>query len=273
MQAIPSELLTIDRKERANKPFFDLDLRPAEVRTCDFNGVVISFTPERAMAEAARCIHCPDPAPCMLACPAHNDIPSALWLIEQGRFVEAAGIYHQTSSLPEICGRVCPHDALCQGSCVQNKHHQPVLTGELEVFAADYERRTQGYAIPLSPSSGKRAAIIGAGPAGLACADLLVQKGHKVTIFESKPAAGGLLVYGIPNFKLPKDVWKEKWEEFEHAGVKFVPNTYIGKDKTIDSLFKEGFEAVFIGVGSEIDAKMEDTPGTDLPGVYEATDF
>jgi glutamate synthase (NADPH) small chain len=96
---------------------------------------------------------------------------------------------------------------------------------------------------------------------------------YDVTIFESKPAPGGLLVYGIPNFKLPKDVWEEKWEEFENAGVKFVPNTYIGKDKTIDGLFKEGFEAVFIGVGSEIDAKMEDTPGTDLPGVYEATDF
>jgi glutamate synthase (NADPH/NADH) small chain len=107
----------------------------------------------------------------------------------------------------------------------------------------------------------------------LGCADQLVQKGYDVTIFESKPAPGGLLVYGIPNFKLPKAVWDEKWEEFERAGVKFVPNTYIGKEKTIDGLFAEGFEAVFIGVGSEIDAKMEDTPGTDLPGVYEATDF
>ncbi|MCK7530791.1 MAG: FAD-dependent oxidoreductase [Marinilabiliales bacterium] len=107
----------------------------------------------------------------------------------------------------------------------------------------------------------------------MGCADQLVQRGYEVTIFESKPAPGGLLVYGIPNFKLPKDVWEEKWEEFERAGVQFVPNTYIGKDKTIDDLFKEGFEAVFIGVGSEIDAKMEDTPGTDLPGVYEATDF
>jgi glutamate synthase (NADPH/NADH) small chain len=107
----------------------------------------------------------------------------------------------------------------------------------------------------------------------LGCADQLVQRGYEVTIFESKPAPGGLLVYGIPNFKLPKDVWQEKWEEFERAGVKFVPNTYIGKDKTIDDLFNDGFEAVFIGVGSEIDAKMENTPGTDLPGVYEATDF
>ena len=273
MQAVPSEFLAIDRKQRANSAFFDLDLRLPEIRTCDFDDVVIEFAPERAMVEASRCIHCPDPAPCMLACPTHNDIPSAMWLIEKGRFVEAAGIYHKTSSLPEICGRVCPHEALCQGSCVLNKHHQPVLCGELEAFTVDYERRTNGYIIPLGTPTGKKVALIGAGPASLGCAEQLLHAGHEVTIFESKPAPGGLLVYGIPNFKLPKDVWQEKWGEFERAGVNFVPNTYIGREKTIDDLFKEGFEAVFIGVGSEIDAKMEDTPGTDLPGVYEATDF
>ena len=273
MQVVPSEFLEIDRKERANRPFFDIDLRSPEERTCDFEDVVISFDPERAMVEAARCIHCPDPVPCMVACPPRNDNPSALWLIEQGHFEEAAEIYHLTSSLPEVCGRVCPHEALCQGSCVLNKHQQPVLTGELETFAVDYQRRVSGYVIPLGVPTGKRVAIIGAGPAGVACADQLVRMGYEATIFESKPAPGGLLVYGIPNFKLPKDVWMEKWEEFERAGVKFVPNTYIGKDKTIDGLFEEGYEAVFIGVGSEIDAKMEDTPGTDLPGMYEATDF
>jgi glutamate synthase (NADPH/NADH) small chain len=273
MQAVPSEFLEIDRKERANRPFFDLDLRPAHERTCDFDDVVISFDPERAMVEAARCIHCPDPAPCMLACPPHNDIPSAMWLIEQARFTEAAEIYHKTSSLPEICGRVCPHEALCQGSCVLNKHHQPVQTGALETFAVDYQRSVTGYVIPVGTPSGRKVAIIGSGPAGLACAEQLVRAAHEATVFESKPAPGGLLVYGIPNFKLPKDVWLEKWDEFIRAGVNFVPDTYIGKDKTIDDLFNEGFEAVFIGVGSEIDAKMEDTPGTDLPGVYEATDF
>ncbi len=273
MQTVPSEFLAIDRKRRANQPFYDLDLRPPEVRTCDFDAVVIEFNTERAMVEAGRCVHCPDPAPCMEACPTHNDIPSAMWLIEQGKFIEAAQLYHQTSSLPEICGRVCPHEQLCQGSCALNKKQEPVLTGELEAFAVDYERRSAGYIIPLGTPNGKRVAAIGAGPAGLACADILVQKGYEVTVFDSKPTPGGLLVYGIPNFKLPKDVWFEKWNEFESAGVKFVPNTYIGKDKTIDDLFNEGFEAVFIGVGSEIDAPMEHTPGTDLPGVYQATDF
>jgi glutamate synthase (NADPH/NADH) small chain len=273
MQAIPSEFLAIDRKERVNRPFYDLDLRPAGVRNLDFDEVVISFDPERAMVEAARCIHCPDPAACMVACPTSNDIPSAMWLIEQGRFIEAAQIYHQTSSLPEICGRVCPHEALCQGSCVLNKFEEPVHTGELEAFAVDYERRANGYVIPLGTPTGKKVAIIGTGPAGVGCAEVLLQQGHEVTVFESKPAPGGLLVYGIPNFKLPKVVWFEKWEEYQRAGAKFVPNTYIGKDKTIDQLFAEGFSAVFIGVGSEIDAKMEDTPGTDLPGVYDATDF
>jgi glutamate synthase (NADPH/NADH) small chain len=273
MQSIESATLPIDRKARANLPFFDLELRPAHVRTCDFDEVVIKFSAERAMFDASRCIHCPDPAPCMVACPTHNDIPSAMWLIEQGQFSEAAQLYHQTSSLPQICGRVCPHEQLCQGSCVLNKYYTPVLTGELETFAVEYDRQHQGFGIPTVPSTGKRVAIIGSGPAGLGCAEQLLQRGHEVTIFESKPAPGGLLVYGIPNFKLPKEVWFQTWEQFERAGVKFVPNTYIGKDKTIDGLFREGFDAVFIGVGSLIDAKMENTPGTDLPGVYEATDF
>jgi glutamate synthase (NADPH/NADH) small chain len=273
MQAIESEFLAIDRKERANRPFLDLDLRQPQERIRDFEDVVIELTAERAVLQAERCVHCPDPAPCMLACPAHNDIQSAMWYVEHGRFLEAAQVYHQTSSLPEICGRVCPHEQLCQGSCAQNKDHEPVLTGALEAFVLDYERRKSGYSIPVGAPTGKRVALIGAGPASLACADVLVQKGHDVTIFESRPAPGGLLVYGIPNFKLSKSVWFEKWQQFEQAGVRFVPNSCIGRDKTIDSLFAEGYQAVFIGVGSEVDAKMEDTPGIDLPGVYQATDF
>ncbi|MDI6769885.1 MAG: NAD(P)-dependent oxidoreductase [Anaerolineales bacterium] len=272
MQTIPGEYLEIDRKARVYMPYQDLTLRPPTERVCDFGDVVVPLDSDRAMLEASRCIHCPDPAPCMLACPCHNDIPSAMWLIEQGRYIEAAQLYRQTSSLPEICSRVCPHEQLCQGSCVLNKTHEPVLCGPLETFVTCYERKTEGVAIPVGQPSGKHVAIVGAGPAGLGCAENLLQKGHAVTFFDSKPAPGGLLVYGIPNFKLAKEVFFCRWGDYEKAGAKFVGNTYIGKDKTIDDLFKEGFDAVFVGVGVGIDAKME-VPGEDLPGVYEATDF
>ena len=272
MQTIPGEYLEIDRKARVYMPYEDLSLRPPRERVCDFGDVVVPLDSDRAMLEASRCIHCPDPAPCMLACPCHNDIPSAMWLVEQGRYIEAAQLYRQTSSLPEICSRVCPHDQLCQGSCVLNKTHEPVLCGALETFVTCYQRKTESVIIPVSQPIGKKVAIIGAGPSGLGCAEQLIQRGHAVTIFDSKPAPGGLLVYGIPNFELAKEVFFCRWGDFEKAGAKFVGNTTIGKEKTIDRLFKEGFEAVFVGVGTGIDAKM-DIPGEDLPGVYEGTDF
>ncbi len=272
MQAISSDCLAIDRKARLMVPYADLNLRPACERVRDFEDVVIPLDEECARLEASRCIHCPDPAPCVVACPAHNDIPSAMWLIEQGQFLEAAQLYHQTSTLPEICGRVCPHEQLCQGSCVRNKQHEPVLTGALEAFVIDYERQMTGWNIPVGTPTGKRVAIVGTGPAGLACAEQLIQRGHQVTFFEAKPQPGGLLLYGIPNFKLPKDVFFARWSDLERSGARFEGNTYIGRDKKIDDLFAEGYQAVFIGIGTEIDAPME-VPGEDLPGVYKATEF
>jgi len=272
MQSIPSEDLAIDRKARVYMPYEEVEMRDPQVRICDFDDVVICIDEERAKIEASRCIHCPDPAACVVACPIHNDIPSAMWLIEQGKFLEAAELYRQSSSLPEVCGRVCPHEQLCQGSCVHNKRHEPVLTGALEAFVLDYQRKVAGVSIPVGEPSGKKVAIVGAGPAGISCAEQLIQYGHEVTIYDMRPVAGGLLVYGIPNFKLPKEVVFNRWGDLEKAGVKFVGNTYIGKDKTIDDLFAEGFEAVFVGVGAEIDAPME-VPGEDLPGVYKATEF
>ncbi len=273
MQAIPSEFLAIDRKQRARLPSYHIPTRPPEERVCDFNDIVLPLDEETARFEASRCIHCPDPAPCVQACPAHNDIPSAMWLIEEGKFLEAAQLYRQTSSLPEICGRVCPHEKLCQNSCVQNHYDEPVLTGLLEAFVTDYERRYRKIH-PREPRIPHRqpVAVVGAGPAGLACAEQLSRLGYRVTIFDAKPRPGGLLLYGIPNFKLPKDVVLERIDDILAAGVKFVGNTFIGRDKTIDDLFAEGFEAVFIGVGTGIDAPMK-VPGADLPGVYQGTEF
>jgi glutamate synthase (NADPH/NADH) small chain len=272
MRTISGDFLAIDRKARAKTPSMGIHTRPAMERICDFDDVVVPLTAEQAMLEAARCVQCPDPAPCMLACPLHNDIPSAMWLIEQGRFIEAAELYRQTSSMPEICGRVCPQEQLCQGSCSQKKAFAPVMTGALEAFVADYQRRSVGIQIPVGEQTGKRVAIVGAGPAGVACAEQLVQKGYQVTVFEAKPAGGGLLTYGIPGFKLPKGVVFARLGDLENAGVQFVYETYIGKGKKLADLFAEGFEAVFIGVGSEVDAPME-VPGEDLPGVYKATEF
>src|SRR5512139_2946002 len=272
MEKISGESLAIDRKQRARLPSLDISHRAVTERLCDFDDVVVPMTPERAMEEASRCVHCPDPAPCMLACPAHNDIPSAMWLIENGEFLEAAKLYRQTSSMPEICGRVCPQEQLCQGSCSHLKSFASVLTGPLEAFVASYERQAVGVQIPVAAPTGKKVAIVGAGPAGMACAEQLRQKGHAVTIFESKPAPGGLLTYGIPSFKLPKDVVFARVGDLEEAGVEFKFETYIGKDKTIDDLFADGYGAVFIGVGTEIDAPME-VPGEDLPGVYKAGEF
>jgi glutamate synthase (NADPH/NADH) small chain len=272
VQAIPSEYLDINRKSRVNLPFYDLDLRPPEERVGDFEDVVLAMDPERARYEASRCIHCPDPAPCVVACPVDNDIPSAMWLIEQGDFLAAAAIYRKTSSLPEICGRVCPHEQLCQGSCVRNKHHEPVQTGALEAFVTDYERQVRRTAARQETTSGKRVAIVGAGPAGMACAEQLLARGHQVTLFDAKPAPGGLLTYGIPNFKLPKDVVLARWSDLEAAGAEFIGNTKIGKDKTIDDLFTQGYQAVFVGVGTGVDAPLQ-VEGEDLPGVYQATEF
>jgi glutamate synthase (NADPH/NADH) small chain len=264
--------MVFDRKARMKIPPVEHAVRPPAERIADFGDTYLPLTEDQARNAAERCIHCADPAPCVKACPLHNDISSAMWLIEKGDFLGAAALYRQTSSLPEVCGRVCPHEQLCQGACVRTKADETVLTGALEAFAVDYQRAHQGVEIPVGAPSGKRVAMVGAGPASLACAEQLRQKGHAVTIFEALPSAGGLLMYGIPNFKLNKGVVHSRLKDFERAGVEFVPSTKIGKDRTLDSLLSGGFDAVFVGVGSQIDAPLE-APGADLPGVYQATDF
>jgi glutamate synthase (NADPH/NADH) small chain len=272
MPSKPQEEKIIDRKARMKLPFEEATPRPAEERIRDFEATYVPLTPEEAIRAAERCIHCPDPEACFTACPAGNDIATAMWLIEEGDFIGAAEVYRKTSFLPEICGRVCPHGVLCMGSCVRHKREEPVITGALEAFVTDYQREHGEVVIPVGKPTGKRIAIVGSGPSGLSCAEQLRRKGHSVTIFESKPAAGGLLVYGIPNFKLTKDVVRAVISDLENAGVEFVFNMKVGSDRTIDDLFEDGFNAVFIGVGTGVDATMK-VPGIDLPGVYEATEF
>jgi glutamate synthase (NADPH/NADH) small chain len=272
MPSKPQEEKIIDRKARMKLPFEEATPRPAEERIRDFEATYVPLTPEEAIRAAERCIHCPDPEACFTACPAGNDIATAMWLIEEGDFIGAAEVYRKTSFLPEICGRVCPHGVLCMGSCVRHKREEPVITGALEAFVTDYQREHGEVVIPVGEPTGKRIAIVGSGPSGLSCAEQLRRKGHSVTIFESKPAAGGLLVYGIPNFKLTKDVVRAVISDLENAGVEFVFNMKVGLDRTIDDLFEDGFNAVFIGVGTGVDATMK-VPGIDLPGVYEATEF
>ncbi|MBE0410691.1 MAG: NAD(P)-dependent oxidoreductase [Anaerolineales bacterium] len=253
-------------------PFKGRELRPVSERIRDFEEAHIHFNEQRAVEEATRCLHCPDPAPCQRACPAHNDISYALWLIEQGRFLDAARVYREKSSMPEICSRVCPHENFCEGACVRAKRGEPVLTGALETFVAEFEHKNADIVWTPGESSSKKVAIIGAGPAGLSCAERLVKYGHWVTIFDAKPAPGGLLTYGIPNFKLSKHLVFNYWDKLSHAGVEFVGNTAIGKTKTIDDLFTDGFEAVFIGVGAGVDLPMG-VPGENLPGIYKATEY
>ncbi|MGD2026539.1 MAG: NAD(P)-dependent oxidoreductase [Anaerolineales bacterium] len=272
MRRIPGDTLEINRKQRAQTPSMEIEERLPAQRVCDFEEVRIPFTPEQAMYEASRCIECPDPAACVRACPVNNDIPSAMWLISQGEFLKAAKIYRETSTLPEICGRVCPHEKLCEGSCVQGKHDAPVATGALEAFVIDYERQHGEIDLTVPAWNGQKVAIVGAGPSGLACAEQLVKKGYKATIFDAKPQPGGLLLYGIPNFKLDKNVVSARVEEILSLGVEFVGNSFIGKDKTVDDLFEEGYDAVYLAVGTWIDAPME-IPGENLPGVYKGTEY
>lgn len=260
----------IERKERVSGVPVSYLKRAVEDRVLDFDEAVLGFDDEMAIAEAMRCLQCPDPQPCTLSCPAGNDLPAMLWHISQGEFVEAAMILNETSPLIEVCGRVCPN--LCQVGCALSTRNGAISIGKLEEFVAD-EARLAGaldIKVPLE-KTGKKVAIVGSGPAGITVAEDLIKLGHEATIYEAWPYAGGVLVYGIPSFKLDKQVVMAKIDDLEKAGVRIVTNTRVGEDVTVEELLAN-YDAVFLGTGAGVEATMN-VPGEDLENVYTSTDF
>ncbi len=243
-----------------------------EERVHNFNEVYKGFTPEQAMLEAQRCLLC-EHSPCSKGCPLHNDIPNAMWYIEQGDFVTAASIFLKTSNFPDVCGRICPQEKQCEGNCVLTGRERAANIGQLEAFVIDYVRKNYGYPRrPLAPATGMKVAIVGSGPAGLAVAEELTVLGHSCTVFEQWPKPGGLLLYGIPNFKLNKELVKDKIKSLEDMGIKFVCNAQIGKKHGVEDLLNEGFDMVFLGHGAIKGGGMK-TPGEDLKNIYQATEY
>jgi glutamate synthase (NADPH/NADH) small chain len=249
-----------------------LDYRPVEERIRDFEEACLGFSPETARMEASRCVQCPAPQPCLLACPLHNDIPAAMREISEGNFVEAAAIYRQTSNFPELCGRLCPDELLCEGPCPVGKIDPSIRLGRLEAFVADHQREVEGLPIPEGPPpTGWRVAVVGTGPAGLTVAEELAKLGHAITVFEMHRQPGGMLAT-IPRFRLPMHIAEAKVAQLERLGVQFVFETRVGQDVTVQDLLQQGYHAVCLGTGAGFEPAVN-LPGIDLEGVYLATDF
>jgi glutamate synthase (NADPH/NADH) small chain len=244
--------------------------QPAEERRKNFNEVALGYTKEDALAEASRCLSCKDPK-CVEGCPVNVDIPSFIKLICEEDFGGAIEKIKSTNALPAICGRVCPQETQCEALCVLGKKGQPVAIGRLERFCADYEHQ-KGVKVPEIPeSTGKKVAVVGSGPAGLTAAADLAHLGYKVTIFESLHKAGGVLSYGIPEFRLPKEIVRQEVEYIKQLGVELKPSYIIGRIKTLDELCDE-FDAVFLGTGAGLPTFMG-IPGENFSGVYSANEF
>lgn len=260
-------------KERSKIPRQKMPERPAEVRIKDFGEVNLGLEAEAAQMEAKRCLDCANPA-CVRGCPVSIDIPSFVKLIEIGEFVLAARKIKETNSLPAICGRVCPQETQCEAVCnLKKATGVPVAIGNLERFVADFERKNGEVFIPsIPPPSGKKVAVIGAGPAGLTVAGELAKKGHQVTVFEALHVAGGVLVYGIPEFRLPKSILKAEVDYLQRLGVEIKLNFVVGKTATLDDLRSEGYEAFFIGTGAGLPNFMK-IPGENLIGIYSANEY
>src|SRR5574337_543837 len=241
-------------------------------RVRNFYEVPYGYSPEQAVEEAKRCIQCKKPL-CVGGCPVNIDIPWFIRLLSEGKFVEAARKIKETNGLPAVCGRVCPQEDQCEKVCVVGKKGEAVSIGRLERFAADFEREHGEIAIPEIPRwTGKKAAVVGAGPAGLTVAGDLVKKGHRVTVFEALHTAGGVLMYGIPEFRLPKKIVQSEVEYLKRMGVEIRLNAVVGKLETIDELLSNGYGAVFVGSGAGLPNFMN-IPGENLSGVYSANEY
>ncbi|MBE6886957.1 MAG: NADPH-dependent glutamate synthase [Ruminococcaceae bacterium] len=241
------------------------------VRNHNFKEVALGYTMDMAVEEAQRCLNCKT-KPCISGCPVLIDIPAFIGEVAKGDIAKAYEILSQQTSLPAVCGRVCPQETQCEGKCVRAIKGESVAIGRLERFVADWHRENCAQkSQPVQPN-GKKVAVIGAGPTGLTCAGELAKKGYKVTIYEALHTAGGVLVYGIPEFRLPKDIVKYEIDNLKAMGVEIETNMVIGKILTIDELFEMGYEAVYIGSGAGL-PKFMGIPGESLKGVYSANEY
>ncbi|MEA3287557.1 MAG: NADPH-dependent glutamate synthase [Candidatus Marinimicrobia bacterium] len=271
----PQSFNTVPIKERLTIPRQDMPEQDALLRSTNFLEVNLGFTPEQAVIEAQRCIECKNPT-CMEGCPVNIKIPDFIQLICNKDFMGAAEKIKEDNSLPAVCGRVCPQETQCEQVCVVGKRFEPVAIGRLERFVADYAMlhgNGSAKTIEKPKPSGQKVAIVGSGPAGLAVASDLIKEGHDITVFEALHEFGGVLVYGIPEFRLPKAILREEVANLEAKGVKFIKNFIVGRTMTIQELMTdEGYDAVFLGLGAGLPRFMN-IPGENLNGVYSANEF
>lgn len=241
------------------------------IRNKNFKEVALGYTPEMAVAEAKRCLNCKN-KPCVSGCPVNVKIPDFIAKVAEGDFEGAYKIINETNSLPAVCGRVCPQEMQCEGKCVRGINGESVGIGRLERFVADYYRENCERIIPKIEKNGKKVAVIGSGPSGLSCAGDLAKKGYEVTVFEAFHTAGGVLVYGIPEFRLPKSIVKSEIDGLKALGVNIMTDMVIGKVLTVDEIIDMGYDAVFIGSGAGLPMFMG-IEGEDSVGVYSANEY
>ncbi len=248
-----------------------LEQKP-EDRVKNFNEVPFGYSPEQARLEAGRCLQCKKPK-CIDGCPVEIDIPAFIQLVYDGDFIGSARKLKEKNSLPAICGRVCPQEDQCEKVCILGKKDEPVAVGRLERFVADWERAQGEVEIPpKDPPTGRRVAVVGSGPAGLTVAGDLIKRGHEVTVFEALHKTGGVLVYGIPEFRLPKAIVQAEVDYLAKLGVEIKVDNVIGRIKTVDELFEQGYNAVFVGIGAGLPLFMG-IPGENLCGIYSANEY